>query len=179
MTLLLGEVLLALAPTQLLLSFPCRQRRAVCVGEEHPRVPGNRSSGGPVLPVEGKAALGGVGGACPQRRGPAGVPASRPGCRSDASSRWHRGASGRGEPQAGSCEALRAGEGCLQRPAEGNVVQRLSEKAGWFVFRRPCHGHQSENRKVLLMGRVDLFKKGSFHNGRGRKSPSKVVVYLC
>ncbi|XP_072799182.1 RCC1-like G exchanging factor-like protein isoform X2 [Vicugna pacos] len=38
-----------------------QQRRAVCVGQEHPGVPGNRSPGGPVLPVEGDDARGACG----------------------------------------------------------------------------------------------------------------------
>lgn len=35
------------------------------MGQEHPRVPGNRSPGRPVLPVEGKAGPGGRGGGVP------------------------------------------------------------------------------------------------------------------
>ncbi|XP_075851503.1 RCC1-like G exchanging factor-like protein isoform X2 [Microcebus murinus] len=38
-----------------------QQRRAVCVGQEHPRVPGNRSPGRPVFPVEGDDARGACG----------------------------------------------------------------------------------------------------------------------
>ncbi|XP_044904143.1 RCC1-like G exchanging factor-like protein isoform X4 [Felis catus] len=37
---------------------PYQQRRAVCVGQEHPRVPGHRSPGRPVFPVEGDDARG-------------------------------------------------------------------------------------------------------------------------
>nr|XP_035968521.1 RCC1-like G exchanging factor-like protein isoform X1 [Halichoerus grypus] len=40
------------------LCCPDQQRRAVCVGQEHPRVPGHRSPGRPVFPVEGDHAWG-------------------------------------------------------------------------------------------------------------------------
>lgn len=52
-------------PNQSPFFFLCRQRRAVCVGQEYPRVPGNRPPGRPVFPVEGKAGLSGRAG-CPQ-----------------------------------------------------------------------------------------------------------------
>lgn len=51
---------LGLVPTKPPIFFLCRQRRAVCVGQEHPRVPGDRPPGRPVFPVEGKARLGGL-----------------------------------------------------------------------------------------------------------------------
>ncbi|XP_058425189.1 RCC1-like G exchanging factor-like protein isoform X3 [Diceros bicornis minor] len=40
------------------LCCPYQQRRAVCVGQEHPRVPGNWSPGRPVFPMEGDDAWG-------------------------------------------------------------------------------------------------------------------------
>lgn len=49
-----------LAPSQLPFSFLCRQRGAVRVGQEHPRLPGHRSPGRPVFPLEGKAVRGGL-----------------------------------------------------------------------------------------------------------------------
>lgn len=54
---------LGLVPTKPSFFFLCRQRRAVCVGQEYPRVPGNRPPGRPVLPMEGEAGLGGMRGA--------------------------------------------------------------------------------------------------------------------
>lgn len=55
------------APNQSPFFFLCRQRRAVCVGQEYPRVPGNRPPGRPVFPMAGKAGLGGCAG-CSQGR---------------------------------------------------------------------------------------------------------------